>query len=263
MHKIGLVGGGNMGEALIEHLRKKYFVLVHEKDQARTEYLSKHYKLKTTDLKTVVDSSDVIIVAVKPQDIEEVLKELGRLMTDQLKLLVSIAAGITTPFIEKALAKKIKVIRTMPNLPVKVKDGMTAISPGQYAEDSDVEVVRQIFDHLGKTVVVKEEWMDAITAVSGSGPAYVFFFVEGMIKAACALGLKEDLSKDLVETVFRGSIRLLEKKKEDAALLRAKVTSKGGTTEAALEVFMKNHFDDIITQALLAAQKRAGELSRS
>ncbi len=261
MRKIGIVGGGNMGEALIEHLRKKYFVSVSEKDKTRTDYLYKNYKLKATDLKMLIESSDVVLIAVKPPDIEEPLKEMSPWL-DKTKLLISIAAGITTSFIEKTLAKKIKVIRAMPNLAVMVAEGMTAICPGEHAQASDVEAARQIFGHLGRTVVVEEKRMDAVTAVSGSGPGYVFLFMESMIKAAQALGLKEDISKELVEATFRGSIHLLEKKKMDASALRAKVTSKGGTTEAALEVFGKNNLDQIFAQALGAAQKRAQELSR-
>ena len=260
MHKIGIIGGGNMGEAIIGSVRKKYSVSVAERDSVRSKYLRAKYKVKVMDLPALISSSDILIIAVKPQDIETLLKEIYSFIGK--KLIISIAAGITTSYIEKILGKKIKVIRAMPNMPAMIGEGITAVSAGKYSRDADIDIARNIFDCLGKTVVVKENLMDAVTAVSGSGQAYVFFFLECMMKSARALGLAEDLCQELVTTTFLGSIHLLEKQNIDPGILRAKVTSKGGTTQAALEVFEKNHFADIMTQALKAAQKRAAELSR-
>ncbi len=288
MHKIGIIGGGNMGEAIISSVRRKFFVSVAEKDKTRSDYLRFKYKIKIFDLENLISSSDIIVLAVKPQDIEDVLRRIrdhlenlsfpnasvGNLDKaisgpptktfggDSSKLIISIAAGITTSYIEKILGKKIKVIRTMPNMPAMIGEGITAVCAGKYAIAPDINVACKIFDHLGKTVVVKEEFMDTITAVSGSGPAYVFFFMECLVKASEALGLKSDLSKELVMATFLGSIHLLEKQKIEPGTLRAKVTSKGGTTAAALEVFLKGKFDHLVQQALLAAKKRAKELAK-
>ena len=261
MYKIGVIGCGNMGEAILKCVRNKYSISIHEKDKGRCAYIRSQYKLDGEDLETVVENSDVIIIAVKPQDIEGALKEIGLSMTSK-KLLISIAAGITTAFIEKSFSRKIRVIRTMPNMPAIVGQGITALAPGRYAQESDIKMACRIFDHLGKTVVVREGMMDTITAVSGSGPGYVFLFMEYMIKAAESLGLKKDLSRELVETTFTGSVQLLEKQKVEAAVLRSKVTSKGGTTEAAIEVFDKNHLDQIMKEALTAARRRAAELRK-
>ncbi len=261
MHKIGIIGGGNMGEAILSSIRQKCFVSVTEKDSSRSEYLRLNYKGNVVDLPELISSSDIIIIALKPQDIEPVLKEMSPLL-DKDKLIISIAAGITTAYLEKNLGKKVKVIRAMPNMPAMIGEGITAVSAGKYVKDADIESARKIFDHLGKTVVVNEDLMDAVTAVSGSGPAYVFFFLECLIKSAQTLGLKEDLCKELVLTTFIGSIHLLEKQKMEPEILCAKVTSKGGTTQAALEIFKKNNFEEIITQALTAAKKRSAELSR-
>lgn len=251
-----------MGEAIIGSICKKYFVTVCEKDKSRQDHLRKTLKIKGEDIKTAVPTSDIIILAVKPQDIEEVLKEMSPDVGPN-KLVISIAAGITTTYIEKHLPEKTKVIRTMPNMPAMIGQGITAVTRGKHARQSDQDLACKIFDHLGKTVVVTEDLIDAITAVSGSGPAYVFLLIESMIKAAQNLGLSESLAKQLVRSTFFGSINLLEKQKEDAAQLRSKVTSKGGTTEAAIEVFTKNKIDEIFSQALAAAKKRAAELSRS
>lgn len=261
MSKIGLIGGGNMGEAIIGAVGKKYPVSVHEKDAGRCDFLKQTYQTKIFDLKNLVVDSNILIVAVKPQDIEDVLKEISKVITPE-KLVVSIAAGITTAYIEKTLGKNIKVVRTMPNLPAMIGQGMTGVSAGQYAKEPDVATVCRIFELLGKTLVVKEELMDAVTAVSGSGPAYVFLFIECLINAAQKLGLNAGMSKELVMTTFIGSLHLLQEKNLDPADMRIKVTSKGGTTEAALETFKQKNLESILTKGLQAAHKRAGELAR-
>ncbi len=264
MYKIGIIGGGNMGEAIINGVRHKFSIFVSEKDKVRSDYLHSlysQYNINVLDLESLISSSDILIVAVKPQDIDEVLQKIAKSIHAST-LVISIAAGITISYIEKILVKKIKVIRTMPNLPAMIAEGMTAVCAGTYAKEADLQVAREIFDKVGKTVVIEENLMDAVTAVSGSGPAYVFFFLECLLKASQGLGLKSDLSKELVMATFLGSIHLLEKQKIEPGILRQKVTSKGGTTAAALEVFNKNNFEGIITQALAAAKKRAKELAK-
>lgn len=261
MYKIGVIGAGNMGEAIIASSLKHFFVHVSEKDAKRREYLNLHYKLVPYDLARLVQISDIIILAVKPQDIDDVLKELSKLIKKET-LVISIAAGITTGFIEGVLGKSARVVRTMPNMPALVNQGITAVCAGTNAKKEDIDLACKIFNNLGKTVVVKEESIDAITAVSGSGPAYVFLFMECMIEAAKALGLDEKLSAELVKQTFSGSVNLLLKQGAEPKDLRAKVTSKGGTTQAALDVFANKNIDEIITKALSAAQKRAKALAR-
>lgn len=258
---IGLVGAGNMGMAILKGITKKFEVLVCEKDSARAEELKKKFKLRSEDFKTVVSKSQIIILAVKPQDFDGILEEIVQVMISE-KLVISIAAGITTQYIEKKIGKRSRVIRVMPNLPAQVEQAMTAICKGQYALDKDLTEAKKIFDCVGKTVFIEEQWMDAVTAVSGSGPAYVFLFVECLKKAAVSLGFEEQLSQALVLQTLKGSLKLLEESKEDAAVLRAKVTSKGGTTQAAMEVFEKNDLVRIFQEALEAAAKRAGELAK-
>ena len=261
MYKIGVIGGGNMGEAIIASSLKHFFVYVSEKDPGRQRYLQQNYKLSCRSIKELVQACEIIVLAVKPQDIDEVLKEVRKFLNKD-KLVISIAAGITINFFERNLGGKPRVVRTMPNLPALIGQGITAVAKGKYAKKSDVELAGKIFNNLGHTVSVKEELIDAITAVSGSGPAYVSLFMEYMIKAAQSLGLKEDLAADLVKSTFAGSINLLLKKNISPGELRVKVTSKGGTTQAALDVFAKNNLDKIITKALQAAKKKARKLSR-
>jgi pyrroline-5-carboxylate reductase len=261
MKTIGLIGGGNMGEALIAGSRKNYKVLVTEANPARVTYLKSKYKISVVDLKTLISKSDVIVLAVKPQDLAPVLDQLaGHDLKG--KIIVSIAAGVTIAFIEQRLVQKAKVIRTMPNMPALIGEGITAVCKGKWAAPKDIKDVCKILEGIGKTIIVKEDLMDAITAVSGSGPAYVFLFVECFMKAAQDIGLTPQQSKDLVYHTLIGSAHLLEKAEEDAATLRAKVTSKGGTTQAATDVFTGYQLDRIFRDALIAARDRAKKLAK-
>ncbi len=261
MKTIGLIGAGNMGEALIAGSRKNYKVLVCEANSTRVKYLKSKYKISALDLKSLAINSDIIILAVKPQDLAGVLDQLAGHDLKK-KLIVSIAAGITVTFIEQRLMQKAKVIRTMPNMPALIGEGITAVCKGKYATTKDVSGVCRLLSGIGRTLIVKEDLMDAITAVSGSGPAYVFLFVECLVKAAQNLGLTPEQSKDLVYQTLLGSAHLLEKSKDDAATLRAKVTSKGGTTQAATDVFLGRMIEKIFTDALVAARNRAKELAK-
>lgn len=261
MHKVGIIGGGNMGEAIVTSCLKSFFIHICEKDPKRQEYLRAHYKLISYDISRLAQISDVIILAVKPQDFDEALKELSKVIRKEI-LVISIAAGITTKYIEKILGKNTRVVRTMPNMPALIGQGITAVCAGQNAQKEDLDIACKIFNSLGQTVVVEEDLIDTITAVSGSGPAYVFLFMECMIKAAHTLGLKEELAADLVKATFAGSVNLLIKQKMEPSALRIKVTSKGGTTQAALDVFKKKNIEEVIEKALKAAKKRAAALAR-
>ncbi len=259
--KIGIIGGGNMGAAIYSGIKKKYKVCVAEVDKKRAQSLKRKYKAVLKDIAPLVKQSDTVIVAVKPQGIDDVL-EMIKENTVKSTLVISIAAGITISYLEKKLGKKARVIRTMPNLPAQIGEGITAIAKGRLARADDVKTADNIFSCVGETVVVKEDLIDAVTAVSGSGPAYVFHFVENLMKASQALGLNKELSVKLVTQTFLGSAHLLAQSKEDAGRLREKVTSKGGTTQAALNVLKKQKVDTAFKKALAAAKKRAKELSK-
>ncbi|MEI7998963.1 MAG: pyrroline-5-carboxylate reductase [Candidatus Omnitrophota bacterium] len=264
---IGIIGGGNMGEALIKGLHKKNRVLVCESNPARVKYLPKNYDVTALDLSVTVEEADIVILAVKPQDMEAVLSGMrkgGIILPVQKrhKLYISIAAGLTTSFFEKHIGGKISVVRSMPNMPAMIGEGITGLCGGHFTSLSELKVAEEIIGVLGETMIVKEAMMDALTAVSGSGPAYVFLFVEQWIKAAKKLGFKEVEAKQLVYKTLVGSAHLLEKSEFDAADLRAKVTSKGGTTQAAMDVFSSRKLDKIINDALSAATKRSEELAK-
>ncbi len=258
---VGMIGGGNMGSAIIAGIYKKFAVGVCEQDQERAQALKQKYKVGCGDLKTIVAQSKIIILAVKPQNFDDVLGQLRSYLTKD-HLVISIAAGITCAYIEKRLAGNVRVIRTMPNLPAQVAQAMTGMCRGQFATEKDLTCASQIFSNIGKIVLVDEKFMDALTAVSGSGPAYVFLFIECLQKAGVRLGFSDEISKLLVYQTFQGALSLLEKENVAASILRERVTSKGGTTQAALDVFEKNKIEKIFTKALLAARKRAKELAK-
>lgn len=261
MVKIGIIGGGNMGAAIIGGIDRHYRVSVCEQDRKRRGQLKRKYKVSVADLAQLVRQSKVIILAVKPQRFDDLLKQLRPLMSGN-HLIVSIAAGITTTYIETRLGKGVRVVRTMPNLPAQIGMGITGISAGKKATSGDIALVRRLFHFVGSTVEVQEKYLDAITAASGSGPAYVFLFIETFTKAVRALGFDEGTARQLVAQTIWGSLGLLATQGEDAAVMRARVTSKGGTTQAAMEVFRKRQFEKTFKAALRAAKKRARELSK-
>ncbi len=259
--RIGVTGGGNMGAAIDGGLTKVHSVVVCELDTRRANAVKKKYSVKVANLETTVKESDILILAVKPQQFDKLLNKLKFIMRmDQM--IISIAAGITSKYIEKMLEIDAKVIRTMPNLPAQIGQGITGLSKGQYAKVKELKLAQEVFNLIGETVLVEEKMLDAVTAVSGSGPAYVFYFVECMQAAAKALKFNDKISKQLVMQTLRGSIELLDSQKDEAKKLRQLVTSKGGTTEAAMKVLTKGKLDKTFKDALKAAQVRAQKLSK-
>jgi len=258
-HHVGFIGGGNMGTAIISRIYRHYAVAVCEKDPAKAKVLKRKYRVDNKELPDLVKQSDIVILAVKPQDSPWVLAEVGGSFTKD-KVLISIAAGLTTGFLEKGLPPGARVVRTMPNMPAVIAEGMTALCGGRNTRAADIRTAREIFKHVGATEVVDEQWMDAVTAVSGSGPAYVFLFAECLMNAAASLGLDPKLSRQLVCQTLQGSVHLLLDSEEEASGLRARVTSKGGTTQAAMDVFDKYKIQTVFTRALGAAERRARQL---
>jgi pyrroline-5-carboxylate reductase len=264
--KIGIIGCGNMGEAILDRLsrviEKSTSIMVSELDAKRREYIQSKYKIIVEiENNLVVKHSDVIIIAVKPKDLKALLKEELCCSLDKNKLVISIAAGVTTKFIEDTIGEKMPVIRMMPNMPAMVGEGISSLSRGKYVKKEDIELAKEIFSLIGSVVEVDESLVDAVTALSGSGPAYFFYFIESIIEAGIELGLEEKVAKELATKTFFGTSKLLEATKQDPAELRLKVTSKGGTTEAAISAFEAKKFKSIVKEALKAACERSKEMS--
>lgn len=263
--KIGFIGGGNMAEALIKGIRDKRQgtwkeILVSEPREDRRKFLEQSYGIKTTlSNKEVASLCNIIILAVKPQNMETVLDEIGVLVTED-KTVVSIAAGITLAYLSSKLKTK-KLIRIMPNTPALVQEGMSVMSLCECFSDNDILVVREIFMSVGEVLTLPEKYMDAVTAVSGSGPAFIAFFIEAIIEAGVKLGLSEENAFTLAVQTVIGTAGLLETGMPPSKL-REMVTSPGGTTAAGLKTFDDKGFKKIVSAAITAAKNRAEELGR-
>jgi len=279
IQRIGFIGGGNMGEAFIGALiRSKTVdpqsVLVSDKDPGRLKTLARIYGVETTTENLQVFSAcDAVILAVKPQQMHPVLSELAGSRdrrAQKKKLLISIAAGIPLKKIEallypplsEARKKRLPIIRVMPNTPAQVLRGVSGMSPNRYATRQDIRATRKILSAIGCVLEFSEKDLDAVTALSGSGPAYVFYFIEALIEAGVRVGLSKEASAVLTMETFRGALALLEERGESPEVLRRKVTSPGGTTEAALGVMERGGVDDLIIEAVLAATERSKAISR-
>ena len=203
----------------------------------------------------------IILLCVKPYQIEDVLKTLAPAI-DESAVTISIAAGIGCSFMEKTIGGKPRVIRAMPNTPMLVGCGMVAIAAGTHAKKEDLAKARRLFESGGKVIEVTEDKMDAVTAVSGSGPAYFFFLVEQMIQAGVELGLTETESRTLAIQTAAGAAKIMTESKESAAELRRRVTTPNGTTHAAISHMEKNAWPQITRDALKKAAERSKELGK-
>lgn len=269
--KLVFIGAGNMAEALVRGILKadlveKKNLLVTDVNLERLEFFNKALGVKgISENKEAVLVSDIIVLSIKPQVMANVLDEIADVIQPTqeacLVKVISIAAGITTKFIESKLTKKIPIIRVMPNTPALIGQGITGICAGKYAQDEDMELARTIFEAVGKVVMVKEEQMDTVTALSGCGPAYVFTIVEVLTEAGVSLGLPEEISLTLAIETVEGAAKMLKETKEHPAILRNKVTSPGGATIAALNVLEEKGLREIFLEAVTAAAKRSKQLS--
>ena len=258
--RVAIVGAGVMGEAMIHALNriglKGSEITIKEKREEREEELIARYGVSNGELKR----SQAILLAVKPQDLEKTLSEIGPEISDST-LVVSLLAGIRSARIENLLGAKARVVRVMPNTPILMGEGMSVISKGKSARKEDVEWTESLMAKSGSTLVIDESLMDAVTATSGSGPAYFFGFVEAMIDAAKRLGLKEEDAKILVTQTLVGAAKMVVESGKDARTLRENVTSPNGTTAAALSLFDSKAWNEIVYEAMKAARDRSQELS--
>lgn len=265
---IGFIGGGRMAEALIKGilqagLVKHDQISVVDPDSTRRSLLRDEYHVEASENVEDVLTCGIIILAVKPQILVELLDSIQSKVSGG-KLFVSIAAGIPLKIIEEKLSGSgCKVIRVMPNTPALVLEGASAISGGASATDDDLQKAKAIFDAIGKSVVLEEKYLDAVTGLSGSGPAYVFSFLEAMIDAGVKVGLGRPIAEMLVMQTVLGSVKLAMETGEHPAQLRAMVTSPGGTTIAGLHEMARAGFNGILMDAIEAATKRSKELGDS
>jgi pyrroline-5-carboxylate reductase len=264
--KVGVIGCGNMGSALVKGAVTHAFcqpdeVIVWDPQAQRRNRLKKTLHVETAKNNgELALQSATILLAVKPQDMVAVLEEI-RPYLDHRPLIVSVAAGISTKFLESHLPLRLPIVRVMPNTPALIGQGMSAMAAGRWATHRHIAYVKRLFRCVGDVLKVPECWLDAVTAVSGSGPAYFFFLMEQMMEAGIRLGLPPPVARRLVLTTAQGASALAQVDPDPVAL-RARVTSKGGTTEAAFRVFKRFGLAKILQSGIQAAARRAKELNR-
>lgn len=266
---IGFIGGGQMGEALIRgliqsELYAKGDISVAEPNEERREYMTSTYGINGYETGDALwENCTVIILAVKPQIMRIVLDASKKLATPK-HLVISIAAGLPISFYEEGLERSdCKIIRVMPNTPALVLEGASGISGNANVSQEEMQQAEEIFNKIGKAVILPESSIDAVTGLSGSGPAYVFTFAEAMIDAGIEQGLPRPTAETLALQTLLGSVKLLMESKKHPAELRAMVTSPGGTTIAAQHVLERSGFKGIIMDAIAAAVNRSKELGKS
>ncbi len=260
--KIAFVGGGNMAQALIIGLKNQGFAMsdisVIELDALKRENLSVNLGVNTTDDLNCIQTSDVIVLAVKPQQLSLIAKQIARLLHSQL--VVSIAAGVQSSDLSRWLGSYNNVIRAMPNTPAQIQAGVTGLYAMPSVSHAHIAMADSILGAVGNTLWLDmEEKLDAVTAISGSGPAYVFYFIESLHEAALALGLNDEQARMLSIATFKGASLLADQSCESITTLRAQVTSKNGTTEQGLISLESSK----VKQAIILAAQKAKERARS
>jgi pyrroline-5-carboxylate reductase len=283
--RIAIIGGGSIGEALLSGLlragRQTKDMVVAEKDPTRAKYLADTYSVRMTSVLDAAENAAYVIVAVKPGDVQSVIGEIAdaaaNAENDSVEqVVVTVAAGISTAVYEAKLPAGAPVVRVMPNAPMVVGGGVSALSTGRFATAAQLEEVRAIFHTVGGVLTVPESQLDAVTALSGSGPAYFFLMVEALVDAGVDAGLPRPVATDLVSQTMAGSAAMLLERLDGAssagspamgagmdtspAALRATVTSPGGTTAAGLRELERGGFRAAVANAVAAAKTRSEQL---
>jgi pyrroline-5-carboxylate reductase len=266
MNVIAVLGAGKIGEALLSGLlhggTSAEELLFTERYPERAAELTERYGVHEVTVADAAKRADVLVVAVKPQDIDPVLDELAPLLGPE-SLVVSLCAGLPTALYERRLAAGVPVVRVMPNTPMLVGEAMSAISPGKHATPEHLAVVEDLLTHVGKVVRVPESQQDAVTALSGSGPAYFFYLVEAMIDGGILLGLPRALAGQLIIQSAVGAAKMLAESDEHPVILREAVTSPAGTTINAIRELENHGVRAALLAAIEAARDRSVELGKA
>ncbi|MFG1909202.1 pyrroline-5-carboxylate reductase [Kribbella sp. NPDC048928] len=262
--KVAVLGAGVMGETLLSGLIRAGWrpedLLITERREERAAELRERYGVDVVSNLDAAKRADTLVLVVKPQDMPDLLAEIAPAI-EPTQTVVSLAAGITTGFVESRLPDGVAVVRVMPNTPALVDEGMAAISRGSHCDESHLELAERLLAATGRVVRVPEKQQDAVTAISGSGPAYIFFVVESMIEAGVHMGLPRSTATDLVVQTVVGSAKLLRETGEHPTVLRERVTSPGGTTAAAVRELEDHKVRAAFLSAIEAARNRSRDLA--
>lgn len=268
MKKIAFIGAGAMAEAIISGMvaqniiESKNIFVTNKSNEAKLANLSETYGITgTRSVQEAMEDADMVVLAVKPKDILATMQAIQEYITTEM-LLISVAAGVHTASLEGIAAKKVAIIRAMPNTSATVGKSATAICTNKYATAEQRQAAIDLFETVGSVVVVEEDQLDAVTGLSGSGPAYLYYLVEAMEKAALDLGLEAKTAKQLIVQTMLGTADMLQHSTKSPATLRQEVTSPGGTTEAGLKVLQANQVGDAFISCIeeaTAQSKRMGK----
>lgn len=266
--KVAFIGAGSMAEAIIaglintNYLAKDQIFVANKENEERLEGLRTAYGIQCTNNKeAVIRDADVVFIATKPYDMEDALKDASTYITEN-QLVVSVVAGVSTAFIAKIIVKDVAIIRSMPNTSATIGYSATAIAKGELATEAHMQLAEELFEAIGSVSVVEEAQMHAVTGISGSGPAYVYYLVEAMEKAAAKEGLDAQTAKQLITQTIIGAGNMLKQREESAGVLRENVTSPNGTTAAGLQTLKDFHFQEAVEACVASAAKRSAELGK-
>jgi len=266
VEKIGFIGGGNMAEAIIKGLLSGGYpsekIIFSEPNDQRRELMQKRYGvISSSGNLELVTASNIVVLAIKPQILDQVLADIKQGF-DSKTLLISILAGVTTSRLELGLGGSPRVVRAMPNTPALAGIGASALSPGLHVEKNDRLMAQQLFEAVGIALWVEEGEMDAVTGLSGSGPAYIYSVIEALTAGGVANGLTDDVALQLATQTVIGAARMVQQTGEPPAVLRDRVCSPGGTTIAAVKVLEERGLRSILIDAVTAATSRSKELGK-
>lgn len=266
MTKIAFIGAGAMAEAVVSGLVNQQYVkneqifVTNRENEERLTYFRNKYGVKTTvNKQDILTGANIVFIATKPYDIESALIDIRPYVSSN-QLFISVVAGISTEQIKQYLQVDAPIIRSMPNTSASIGLSATAIAKGELAEDTHIETAREIFTSIGSVVEVEENDMHIVTAISGSGPAYIYYLVEAMEAVAVEEGLSEEVAKTLIDQTIIGAGNMLKQSGEAASTLRENVTSPNGTTAAGLDTLLQYKFQDAIKACVKSAKNRSIEL---
>lgn len=264
--KVSFIGAGSMAEAIIEGMINKKFLkseqifVANKENEARLEELKGKYKIIGNINKAeIIQDADVVVFATKPYDMEGAILDTKEFIQPH-HLVISVVAGVSTEFIAKKLKKDVPIIRAMPNTSASIGYSATAITKGEHATDDHLTLAESLFEAIGTVSVVEEEKMHIVTGISGSGPAYVYYLVEAMEKAAEQEGLDKETAKQLITQTIIGAGEMLKNSKDPVTVLRENVTSPNGTTAAGIQTLGDYNFEEAVVNCVKNAKKRSVEL---
>lgn len=269
MKKLAIIGAGSMAEALISGMIKKDFMdrksiwVTNRSNEDRLNTLKRNYGVNSTyDLEKMLKEVDIVILAMKPKDVGNSLKKINNFIPPNA-IIVSLLAGVSTKTIEILMERPIGVVRAMPNTSAAIGQSATAIAMNKHISNKQLQTVKSMFDTVGLTVFVEEEQLDAVTGLSGSGPAYIYYLIEAMEKSAAEIGLHRDIAKKLIVQTLIGAAGMVSISKKPPEQLRREVTSPNGTTEAGIKILRKYQVEEAFIECIKAATERSKEIGSS